>query len=176
MRKPIFFVESRDVSYCASCNSKLQYRDTCKRIWLKEGHERRTVAIHRVKCPTCNKYHRALPDFLTVNKHYETEVIAGVLDGVIDADNMEENLPCESTIQSWHHWLMMNLLRIDGYLKSEGSRLPGFSEELLKTGMSLLKQLRSSCSGWLEIVLRFVYNSGGFLVSAWNTPCAPTSV
>ena len=115
----------------------------------------------------CGAYHRELPDFLAPYKHYETEVISGVLDEVVSADDMEDNCPCDSTVASWHHWLMINELRIDGYLKSEGSRLPGFTEELLKTGVSLLKYLRSSCQNWLEIILRFIYNSGGFLVSAW---------
>ena len=117
-----------------------------------------------------------LPDFLAPYKHYETEVISGVLDEVVSADDMEDNCPCDSTVASWHHWLMINELRIDGYLKSEGSRLPGFTEELLKTGVSLLKYLRSSCQNWLEIILRFIYNSGGFLVSAWADGYAPTSV
>ena len=99
-----------------------------------------------------------------------------MLDEVVSADDMEDNCPCDSTVASWHHWLMINELRIDGYLKSEGSRLPGFTEELLKTGVSLLKYLRSSCQNWLEIILRFIYNSGGFLVSAWADGYAPTSV
>lgn len=146
------------------------------RIWLKEGHKRHTVAIRRLKCLKCGAYHRELPDFLAPYKHYETELISGVIDEVVGADDMEGDLPCESTVQSWHHWLMANELRMEGYLKSEGSRLPGFTEELLMTGVSLLKQLRSSCQSWLEIILRFIYNSGGFLVSAWADTPAPTSV
>lgn len=65
----------------------------------------------------------------------------------------------------WHHWLMVNNLRIDGYLKSVGYRLLGFGEELLNASMSLLDKLRSSSEEWLETILRFIYNSGGFLVS-----------
>ena len=169
MRNQIFFVKSKDVSYCGRCGSTdLYYRDTCQRIWLREGGEHRMIGIRRLKCRNCGAYHRELPDFLAPYKHYETEVISGVLDEVVSADDMEDNCPCDSTVASWHHWLMINELRIDGYLKSEGSRLPGFTEELLKTGVSLLKYLRSSCQNWLEIILRFIYNSGGFLVSAWS--------
>lgn len=61
---------------------------------------------------------------------------------------------------------MVNHLRIDGYLKSAGYRLLGFGEELLSTSMSLLDKLRSSNEEWLETILRFIYNSGGFLVSS----------
>lgn len=170
-----FFTESRDVSYFPCCGGSLRYRDTCMRIWLREGHERRTVVIRRLKCPECGTLHRELPDFLAPYKHYETELISGILDEVAGAEDMEGDLSCESTIQSWRHWLMANALRIDGYLKAEGSCLPGFTEELLMTGSSLLKQLRNSCQKWMEIILRFIYNSGGFLVSAWAGGCAPTS-
>lgn len=166
MRQKIFFIKSRDVSYCPHCGSDLCYRDSCLRIWLKEGHERRTVAIRRLKCPKCGGLHRELPDFLAPYKHYGTEVISGVLDGVVGMDDAEDDHPCESTMQSWQHWMMANKLRIDGYLKSAGSRLPGFTEGLLMAGDSLLTQLRSSCPEWLEAILRFIYNSGGFLVSA----------
>lgn len=171
MRKKIFFIKSRDVSYCPYCGGDLCYRDSCLRIWLKEGHERRTVAIRRLKCSKCGGLHQELPDFLVPYKHYETEVISGVLDGVVGPDDAENGLPCESTIQSWHDWLAVNELRMDGYLKSIGSRLPGFTEELLMTSDFLLTYLRSSCQEWLEIILRFIYNSGGFLVSAEGPLC-----
>ena len=40
----------------------------------------------------------------------------------------------------------------------------GFSTELLGSRVSLLDKLRSSRPEWLETLLRFLYNSGGFLV------------
>lgn len=89
-----------------------------------------------------------------------------MLDGVVGPDDAEGGLPCESTIQNWRHWMAVNGSRMDGYFRSIGSRLPGFTEELLMTGSSLLTHLRSSCQEWLEIILRFIYNSGGFLVPA----------
>ena len=64
----------------------------------------------------------------------------------------------------WHCWLEANQLRIDGYLKSTGYRLLGFSTELLESRVSLLNKLRSSRLEWLETLLRVIYNSGGFLV------------
>lgn len=53
---------------------------------------------------------------------------------------------------------------VDGYLRSVGHRLPGFSEELLMSGVPLLEILRSSLYSWLETILRFIYDSGVFLV------------
>ena len=106
-----------------------------------------------------------LPDFMVQFKHYAAEVISGVLDGIItpeDADS--EDRPSADTMKRWHHWLMANELYIDGTLKSVGCRDLGFGEELLKSGISLLRELRYSSERWLETILCFIYNSGGFLV------------
>ena len=152
---------------CPCCGGRLVYRDTCKRVMLYEGHERHICIIRRLKCTRCGALHRELPDILAPHKHYASKVISGVLDGIItpeDADS--EDYPCEATMHRWHHWMMANELRIDGYLKSFGSRLPGFTDELLKSGESLLLKLRSTCDEWLETILRFIYNAGGFLPSA----------
>ena len=89
------------------------------------------IGIRRLKCRNCGAYHRELPDFLAPYKHYETEVISGVLDEVVSADDMEDNCPCDSTVASWHHWLMINELRIDGYPCSNTYEVP------VKTGWRL---------------------------------------
>jgi len=162
----IFFVESNAVSYCPICGEPLTYRDSCQRGMLLEGRERRTYIIRRLKCHQCGRLHRELPDCLAPFKHYATEVISGVLDGIVTPeDDDSADYPCEATMHRWHHWLMANHLRMDGYLKSVGCRLPGFGEGLLSAGVSLLDKLRGSNEEWLETILRFIYNSGGFLVS-----------
>lgn len=167
MRNKIFLVKSNAISYCPICGEPLVYRDSCERWMLLEGHERQRFLIRRLKCLKCGKLHRELPDFLTPFKQYATEIISGVLDGIVQSDDEDSaDHPCEETMSRWHHWLMANQLRIDGYLKSVGYRLLGFSEELLNSGMSLLTELRSSIPEWLETILRFIYNPGGFLVSA----------
>ena len=79
-----------------------------------------------------------LPDFMVQFKHYSAEVISGVLDSVVtpeDADS--EDRPSADTMNRWHHWLMAN---------------------------ELLRELRRSSERWLETILSFIYNSGGFLV------------
>ena len=145
--KMIFFVESSAISYCPLCGEPLSYRDSCVRIMRLEGGMKRRFLIRRLKCSNCGRLHRELPDCLIPYKHYASEVISGVLDGIVT--------PC---------WLEANRLRIDGYLKSTGYRLLGFSTELLGSRVSLLDKLRSSRPEWLETLLRFLYNSGGFLV------------
>ena len=161
----IFFVESSAISYCPVCGEPLSYRDSCVRIMRLEGGRRRRFLIRRLKCCNCGKLHRELPDFLVPYKHYASEVISGVLDGIITPeDDDSADYPCERTMHLWQCWLEANRFRIDGYLKSAGCRLPGFSTELLESRMPLLDKLRSSQPEWLETLLRFLYNSGGFLV------------
>ena len=54
----------------------------------------------------------------------------------------------------WHHWLMKNTLRIDGYLRSVGHRLPGFSEELLMSGVPLLEKSMKDRPGYAAYAAR----------------------
>ena len=159
------FVESSAISYCPVCGEPLSYRDSCVRIMRLEGGRRRRFLIRRLKCCNCGKLHRELPDCLVPYKHYASEVISGVLDGIVTPDDDDSaDFPCEMSMRRWLCWLEANRLRIDGYLKSTGYRLLGFSTELLGSRMPLLDKLRSSRPEWLETLLRFLYNSGGFLV------------
>ena len=106
-----------------------------------------------------------LPDFLIPHKHYTEETVTGVLDGVIGPDDEDsETFPSETTMIRWLRWFITNLQNIEGYMRSIGYRLLGFSEELLKTGNSLLDYMRSSFPDtWMKNVLRCIYNSGNKL-------------
>ena len=128
----IFLVESSAISCCPVCGKPLSYRDSCVRIMRLEGGIKRRFLIRRLKCCNCGKLHRELPDCLAPYKHYASEVISGVLDGIVTPeDDDSADFPCETTMRRWHCWLEANRLRIDGYLKSTGYRLLGFSMELL---------------------------------------------
>lgn len=169
MRIQIFFIESRDTCPCPCCQSPLEHRDYKLRIMKLEGGERRFLRVERRICTNggCRKIHTALPDCLVPYKHYASEVIAGVLDGIITPEDIEaEDYPCEATMARWHHWLMANYFRIEGYLKSIGHCLMGLENGLLTSAVSLLKKLRLSNGCWLEAILRTIYNSGGFLEPA----------
>lgn len=106
-----------------------------------------------------------LPDCLLPYKHYEEDVIEGVLDEVITPDDQDsDGFPSEITMRRWHHWMAMNESNVNGHLKSVAFRELDFSEELLRSGALLLKSIRSSIScGWLQLVIRLIYNSGGKL-------------
>ena len=104
-----------------------------------------------------------LPDFLAPFKHYPELVISDVLDGEIDPADADDR-PSAQSARRWGHWLRMNERNIDGHLKSAAHRELDFSEELLRSGVPLLRKLRSSIpDGWLRAILRIIYNSGGFL-------------
>ena len=98
-------------------------------------------------------------------KHYHAEVISGVLDGVVSSEDLEsEDYPCAETMRLWIQWLMINLERIEGYLRSAAYEISDFCQEVLFSKASLLDSLRRHNLRWLEICLRSVYNSGGRLV------------
>lgn len=151
-------------SVCPVCGGLLDYRDSRSRIMKASGGISSWILIRRLKCGGCRKLHNELPDILTPYKHYASEIIEDVADGAVTADDLAtEDYPCEATMERWKGWIDRNILRIDGMLKSVGYRLLDFSEQLLKSGISLLMELREAGAGWLGTVLRLIYNSGGFL-------------
>lgn len=157
---------SNDLHHCPDCGAALKHRDYKRRIMKSEGGSKQFIQIERLKCKHCQRLHNALPDFLVPYKHYTTEIISGVLDNIVSAEDLDdEDYPCEETMKRWHQWLQLNKENIDGHMKSIGYRLLGFSEELLNTKVSLLTQLRKSSEMWLETILRIMYQSGGRLVA-----------
>ena len=78
----MFLVKSSATSHvCPLCKGMMKYRDSRKRIWKKEGGVKENLVIRRFRCEDCHSYHNELPDCLVPYKHYDAEVIAGVLDG-----------------------------------------------------------------------------------------------
>ena len=130
-----------------------------------EGGTKQFIQIERLKCNHCERLHNALPDFLVPYKHYAAEIISGVLDNVISADDLDaEDYPCEQTMKRWHRWFNGNQNNIEGNMRSIGYRLLGLGEDLLSARISLLTHLRKTSEVWLETILRMIYNTGSFLV------------
>jgi hypothetical protein len=161
----VFFVTSSDdTSVCPVCGGTLKYRDTRPRIRKKEGGLKEHLMIRRLRCMECHRYHNELPDCLVPHKHYEAEVISGVIDGIVtsgDADS--EDFPSFLTMLRWLQWFQMNLANIEGFLRNAGYRILGSGEGLLFSHASLLDIIRQTHQDWLERILRIIYNSGGFL-------------
>ena len=160
-----FFVESSVTTHmCPICQATLRYRDSRPRIRRKEGGLKDQLIIRRFYCKNCHSYHNELPDCLVPYKHYETEVISGVLDGVVQPEDLDsEDYPSCATMLRWLQWFCENLERINGYLRTIREFLLGYNEERISLG-SLLDSFRNQYQNWLEIILRQIYNSGGFLV------------
>lgn len=94
-----------------------------------------------------------LPDILAPFKHFESDIISGVLDCTITPDSKGfEDHPSESTMKHWNYWLQINKKNIDGILKSKGYQLLGFSEVLLTARDSLLEKLRAENGDWLRTI------------------------
>lgn len=163
----MFLVKSREDLYCSECGSPLCLRDHKRRIWKKEGGEKRWLMIGRYQCTNeaCRRLHSALPDFLSENKHYDNGLIEDVIEGVVGEDDPGyEDYPCAMTMKRWLDWFIRNLASIEGQIRSAGVRLLGFTEEFLKSTESLLEELKKRISpGWLRAALLVIYNSGGRL-------------
>lgn len=98
-------------------------------------------------------------------KHYDSEVISGVLEKVVTPDDLDsEDYPCAAAMLLWIRWIQKNLERIEGYLRAVMYELSDYDSRILHAGSSLLASLRKSDSRWLEQVIRTIYNSGGFLI------------
>lgn len=165
MLKKIFLcVSNETIATCPCCGHPLAFRDYRIRVRKVHGGDKSYILIRRLKCGHCSKLHNELPDIFSPYKHYTAEVIEDVVDDIVDSDNTAtENYPCEATMKRWHDWINRNTLHIEGMLKSIGYRILGFSERLLKSGVSLLNELRNAGAGWLGTINRIIYNSGGFV-------------
>ena len=95
MRQTVFYVESNDiVPPCPSCHGKLVYRDRKRRIVKNEGGTRKWLMIRRFRCSKCMKLHNELPSVVLPYKHYDGEVISGVLEKVVTPGDLDSEDCC----------------------------------------------------------------------------------
>ena len=151
-----------DRPVCPVCNEQLKYRDSRKRIRRKEGGRIEQLIVRRLLCPHCRKLHVELPDCLVPRKHYDAEVISGVIDGVVTPDDLDsEDHPCAATMRRWCRWFFENRTNMEGLLRramlTAGKLLPVSSSD------SFLTFLQAQTSRWLENILRIIYNSGEWI-------------
>ena len=161
---------------CPECQTPLKYRDTRQRHIRKEGGVKLWGRIRRLLCTKCHRLHNELPTNLSPYKHYEVEVIEGVVDGfVVPNDADSEDYPCVKTMERWKQWIEHNRPFIEGYIRSIGFRLLNLGEDFLKAQGSILdylrRRFRDGEKHWLTIINRLVYNTGASL-EPWP-PAAP---
>ena len=82
--------------YCPICKNKLKYYDSVKRGKTKK------IVIRRLRCSSCKSLHRELPSSIIPYKEYESEIIIGVIEGLITPETLGyEDYPCEMTMNRW---------------------------------------------------------------------------
>lgn len=96
------YVVNRNKSICPLCGGELCKKGNVRRIVKTKNGKKYVVNLKRLFCNNCGKYHRELPDFLYPYKHYESEIINGVTEGLITSNTLEfEDYPCEMTMNRW---------------------------------------------------------------------------
>lgn len=96
---------------CPICNGKLKYYDTVKRLVRTKNRKTKYIRIRRLRCTDCYRLHRELPNDILPYKQYESEIIIGVIEGLIDVNTIGfEDYPCEMTMQRWHSQDLQTLL------------------------------------------------------------------
>lgn len=87
---------------CPKCGGELKYYDSVQRIVRTKGQGTRWIDIRRLRCVVCRTVHREIPKIIFPYKHYEAEVIVGVLEGFITSETLGfEDFPCEMTMTRW---------------------------------------------------------------------------
>ena len=87
---------------CTSCGGDLKYYDKVKRIVRTKGGDRRDIYVKRFRCTECHTIHRHLPNYIFPYKHYDAEIIKGVMNGTITPETIDyEDYPCEMTMRRW---------------------------------------------------------------------------
>lgn len=162
----MFLVLSNEANpVCPICGSPLHHHDSRKRIWRLPNGKVRHLLIRRMYCCSCRRLHNELPHCLVPYKHYGTTVIEKVVDETVTSSTLGyEDYPCEQTMHDWKDWINRNRTNIDSYIKSVGYRILDYSEQLLKSKISLLDELKELSHRWLHIIIPFIYNSSGCLV------------
>lgn len=156
----LYEVKYHESPLCTECSEVMRGYDTRSRIWKVHGGKENHVFIRRFECsnPRCQcGVITVLPPDLMPHKRYGTAVIEDVLDEVCTPDTPPtEDYPCEKTMDRWKKRLEENKTQIDGMLRTIGSRLEEFGEDLLKAEESLLEGLRERLKeGWLTVITRY---------------------
>ena len=176
-KRGVFLVEGNwEELTCPICKASLKYRDQVPRLMRYYNGEKAYVMIERRICqnPDCHKLHRCLPSHLTRYKHFLTEIIEDTVDEIVLPEDPEDptavktgasiESPSLRTVARWKEWIRHNTANINGYLKAVGHSILGLSTQFLKSGISLLDELRKDGGGgWLSAVQQVIYNAGGFL-------------
>lgn len=101
-------------------------------------------------------------------KHYEAEIISGVLDGTVTQDDTDsEDYPCAGTMKRWELWLLLNLERIEGFLRNAMLLMVCRGYDFSGQEGRVFQTLREKDDKWLETTMRIVTDTGGRLAAVY---------
>lgn len=88
--------------YCSKCGNQLKHYDSVTRLIRTKNRETRRIRVERLQCRYCCEIHRKLPSYIFPYKQYDSEIIRGVLEGIITCETLGyEDYPCEMTMIRW---------------------------------------------------------------------------
>ena len=92
---------------CPNCGGGLMHYDTVSRKCVMKDRNVSVVKIRRMRCKKCKKLHREIPPYIFPFKHYETEIVLGVVEGLITSDTLGyEDYPCEVNNHCYTHLII----------------------------------------------------------------------
>lgn len=158
---------SQESPLCPVCGKPLKYRDSRVRIYKSYNGRKHLLRIRRLKCggkDGCGRLHNELPEFIIPYKHYASEIIENVIDGVsTPCDPTTEDYPCEKTMQRWAAWFSFYCCLFEITARCLGKQRLFHLQPAGKEGRSVLSVLRLEGTGWLSFLIRYIYNCGGRL-------------
>lgn len=105
---------------CPECQGLLKYYDSVWRLMRIKYGIGVKILIRRLQCEDCGKIHREIPSDIFPFKHYEAEIILGVLEGLITPNTLGfEDRPCAATMHIWHSQKKLLLLWRNPYLEGD---------------------------------------------------------
>lgn len=100
-----------ETTKCVVCGGQCKHYDSVYRIVRTKYGKVNKVIVPRVRCTSCNRIQRELPEFIFPFKHYEKEIIIGVVEGLITCETTGfEDYPCELTMKRWMNTIDISVL------------------------------------------------------------------
>jgi len=154
----MFFVRSKEQSYCPCCSGDLKVIGSRHRGCINDTGDKIDLIIRRLNCVNCHKIHHELPDILVPYKRYSRESIEAAVNGdsnlTVPAD--------ESTIRSWRGWFQEMFNYFLGCLLSIANRYGKESVEgasrLPESKLQRIWQHVGDAPGWLARLVRPIVN------------------
>ncbi|MDD4171946.1 MAG: DUF6431 domain-containing protein [Syntrophomonas sp.] len=154
----VFFIRSKEQSFCPCCGGDLEIIGSRHRGYIKETGDKVDLIIRRMRCVECQKIHHELPDILVPYKRYGRESIETVI-----SENSKLTVSADdSTIRRWLNWFKAIYDYLMGCLLSLSIRYGKESVEeessLPKSKLQKIWHYVGDAPGWLSRVVRPIVN------------------